>query len=162
MNETIILIIVITLLVIGIAGCILPGIPGLVVTYAGLLVHHFFAEHDYPIWLLVILGLLVVFYIILQYMLPPKITKKFGGSKYAQWGSIVGLLVGLFTSFMGPIGLFLGPFLGAVAGELLFAKEPVNKSLKAGLGAVVGMITTNFVELMFALGVVVVFIQSFF
>lgn len=162
MNETIILIIVITLLIVGVAGCIVPGIPGLVVTYAGLLVHHFFSEHSYPIWLLIIIGILVLFYIVLQYMLPPKITKKFGGSKYAQWGSIVGLIVGIFTSFLGPFGLFLGPFLGAVVGEMIFAKEPLKKSLKAGLGALIGMVTTNFVELMLALGVVAVFIQSFF
>ena len=102
----------------------------------------------------------------LDYFIPAWGTKKFGGSKYGVWGSTIGLVVGLF---MGPWGIIIGPFLGAVVGELIyFNRHPqttlneteqslnnveqkknsnLNRALRAGLGSFIGLLTGTILKL---------------
>jgi len=161
MGTEVLFVIEIILLVVGIAGCIVPGLPGMPLAYGAILIQHFDKnQHNYPGWLLVGLGIIVLLIIVMQYVIPAWTTKKFGASKYAVWGSIVGLVLGLFSSFLGPFGVVIGPFVGAVLGELLFAKKTLSDSMWAGLGAFLGILASSVVELVFTLGIVVVFILS--
>ncbi len=125
------------LLVVGLAGSLLPFLPGTPLILAGALVHALVSDFS-PIGfgrLLVLAGLSALAFV-LDYVAGAVGTKRFGGSAWAVGGALIGAVVGLF---FGPPGLLLGPVLGAVAGELLRSGDPEH-SLKAGFGAAVGLV----------------------
>jgi uncharacterized protein YqgC (DUF456 family) len=70
---------------------------------------------------------------IADYCLPAYMTQRFGGSRSATVGSILGLLAGLFI--FPPAGLIIGPFLGALAGELIHNRTDSAKAFSVALGA---------------------------
>jgi uncharacterized protein YqgC (DUF456 family) len=136
--DVVLIIIGILLLLIGFAGCIIPGVPGPPIAYIGLLIQVFKTENPFTTKFLIIWALIMVGVSLLDYVVPVIGTKKFGGSKRGIWGSIIGLFVGIF--FFPPIGLIIGPFLGAFIGELTGGKE-TESALKAGFGSFIGFIT---------------------
>lgn len=157
--ESAIIILEILLILIGLFGCFLPALPGIPIVFVAILIQHFFYPAvKYPTWALISISILVIFVVILQNLIPIWGTKKFGASKWAIRGSIIGLILGIFTSIFGVIGIFILPFLGAVAGELLIAKKDFKTSLKAGLGAFIGILASSVVEFIFALGLTGIFI----
>ena len=120
----------------GLAGCILPILPGPPLAYAGLLLLHFTERVQFSVTqLLVWLGIVVVIQV-LDYFVPLLGAKYSGSSKWGTRGCLVGTVVGLF--FM-PWGIILGPFLGAVIGELLGGRQ-AGEALKSGLGSVLGFL----------------------
>ena len=151
MDPQFLFIIEIALIIIGLAGCIIPGLPGIPLVFSAILVQHFFRiDISYPTWLMLFLTVIVAGVIILQYLIPIWGTKKFGASKWAVRGSIIGLILGVFTSFLGPLGILIGPFAGAFLAELFFAKKKVNDSLRAGFGAFLGILASSAMELVFS------------
>jgi uncharacterized protein YqgC (DUF456 family) len=86
---------------------------------------------------------------ILDYFVPIWGTKKFGGTKYGVWGSIIGLLVGLlFLPPLGPFGIITilgGPFLGAYIGETMGGSDK-KKSLRAAFGTFIGFLAGTFIK----------------
>jgi hypothetical protein len=127
------------LIVLGILGAVLPGFPGAPFSYIGLLMIHFTEKIQYSTKLLVILFLLVVVVQVLDYVVPAWCTKKFGGSKWGIYGSLIGLVFGMFIP---PYGFIIGPFAGALIGEMLSGRE-TNVALKAGFGSFVGLIAST-------------------
>lgn len=119
----------------GFAGCILPVLPGPPISYAGLLLLHFTERYEFSGRFLVIWGLIVVVVTVLDYMIPVLGAKKYGASKAGVWGSIIGLIIGLFI--LPPFGIILGPFIGAVAGEYMAGKQS-NEAFRAGFGSFMG------------------------
>lgn len=63
---------------------------------------------------------------------------KYGGSKQAMWGAIAGSLAGLF---LGPLGILLGPLLGAFAAETLLVRRPLDEAVRSAFGTLVGLLT---------------------
>jgi hypothetical protein len=129
-------ILVAALLIVGLAGSVLPLLPGTPLIVAAALLHALVTDFS-PIGpgrLLLLAGLAALAYI-LEYVASAVGVKKFGGSVWAIVGAVVGAVVGLF---FGPPGLLIGPVIGAVAGELIKSGE-VEHSLKAGFGALVGI-----------------------
>ena len=126
-------------IVISIIGSIVPGLPGPPIGMIGVILLHITDKVDISLTTLIVCAVPTILVSILDYYLPIYSTKKFGGSKFAVRGSIIGMVVGfLFT----PIGVILGTFLGAVIGELLNGSDMVN-SLKIGsvtfLGTILGL-----------------------
>mgnify|MGYP003526185854 FL=1 len=149
MDDSIINIIAGLLIVLGFIGTILPAIPGAPLALGGLLVFKLFSGDCGFGWEIIILaGVFVIIGAILDYVLPATLTKKFGGSKYGIWGSIIGLIAGLF---LPPIGFIIGPFLGALIFELIFAKKDVNNALKSAFGSFVGFLLTTGYDLILCL-----------
>ena len=101
-------------ILIGIAGCILPVLPGVPLAYVGLLLLHASSYADFSLTFLLLWGAAVVVVQLLDYFIPAWGAKRFGGTKWGIWGSTIGVLVGIF---LGPWGIVLGPFIGAVIGE---------------------------------------------
>lgn len=135
--DYILLIIGITLIIIGIVGCLVPVLPGPPLSYIGLLALHFSRFATFSQSLLIVLAVITIVVTILDYIVPVWGTKKFGGSKYGTRGATIGLIIGLF---FGPFGIILGPFVGAFIGEIIF-KDDVNYALKAGFGSLLGFLT---------------------
>lgn len=130
-------VLVAVLLIVGLAGSLLPLLPGTPLILAAALLHALVTDFR-PIGvgrLLVLAGLTALAYG-LEYVAGAVGVKKFGGSVWAVIGALVGAVIGLF---FGPLGLVVGPVVGAVAGELLKSGDPEH-SLKAGFGALIGMV----------------------
>lgn len=129
--------------VIGLIGAIAPGIPGVTLSYIGLVLVQLSEKVQFSFQFMIIWALIVIVVQLIDYYIPIWGTKRFGGSKLGVWGCIIGMIVGLF---LGPWGIILGPFAGAVAGEMLAGKK-TKPALKAGFGSFVGFLLGNVLEL---------------
>lgn len=123
------------LLVLGLAGCVIPVIPGPVFSYAALLLllPSRFAPSSVAC---ILFGAGCAAVLILDYVVPALGAKRFNCSRWGVIGSIVGTVIGMF---FGPWGLLAGPFLGAVAGEF-FSGRGLSASLRGGFGAFMGFV----------------------
>jgi uncharacterized protein YqgC (DUF456 family) len=128
----------------GIFGCVLPLLPGPPLNYTGLLLLHLTTAFQFSTRFLVIWGIVTVVVYALDYIIPVWGTKKFGGSKRGVWGSMIGLIAGMF--FFPPFGIIIGPFAGAVIGELTAGKDS-KAALKSGFGSFVGFLTGTILKL---------------
>ncbi len=134
----------ILLLLLGIAGAVLPVLPGPPMSYVALLLLHFTSKYQFPTRFLVIWAVVTVVVVLLDYLVPAWGTKKFGGSKRGIWGSILGLIAGLVL--FPPFGIIIGPFLGAVIGELTAGKNS-HEAVKSGFGSFVGFLAGTLLKL---------------
>ena len=124
------------LMLIGIIGCIVPGLPGTPIAYAGLWIAQATDRVDFSWQFLLIWGIVVIVISVLDYVVPAWGTKHYGGTKWGVWGSTIGVFVGLF---FGAMGVILGPLVGAIIGELIAGKE-LHAALKAGWGSFIGIL----------------------
>lgn len=133
----IILIVLSFLLVLGgLAGCVLPVLPGPPLAYIGMLLVHITDKAEFSWTQLVSWLVLVVVLQVLDYITPLLGSKYSGGSEHGNRGCVAGTILGLF--FM-PWGIVLGPFLGAVLGEMLGGRD-WEHALKAGFGTFLGVV----------------------
>ncbi len=130
-------------MLVGIIGCIIPGLPGMPVAYVGLWIAQATERVNFSWQMLLIYGLVVVVLTVLDYIVPAWGTKKYGGSSYGVWGSTIGVFVGLFA---GVWGVIIGPLVGAVIGELISGKA-VGEAFKAGWGSFVGILFSTVLKL---------------
>jgi len=131
-------------MIIGIIGCVLPFIPGPPLNYIGLLLIHFTTKYQFQTDFLILWAIITVLVYGLDIVIPVWGTKKFGGSKRGVWGSVIGLAAGFL--FFPPFGIIIGPFVGAVIGELSAGKNSAA-ALKSGFGAFVGVFTGTVLKL---------------
>jgi hypothetical protein len=128
----------------GIAGVVLPGLPGPPLVYAGLLVAAWsddFARVSWPT--LVPLGLVTAGVSVLDYLAAAAGAQRMKASRLAILGAAAGTLVGLL---FGLPGLLLGPFLGAVAGEW-WSRRDLARAGKVGLAATVALLLATAAKL---------------
>lgn len=142
-------------MLVGLAGCILPMLPGPPLAWLGMLLLHFTDRVDFSVTELVVSALVVIATLVLDYFTPMIGAKKFGGGKYGNRGCVIGTIVGMF--FL-PLGLILGPFLGAVIGELI-AGKPFRAALNAGFGSFVGFLFGTLIKLAVCLYFIIRFIM---
>lgn len=147
------LVIAFVFILIGFIGCIVPGLPGTPIAYAGLWIAQATDRVDFSWQFLLIWGIVVVIISVLDYLVPAWGTKHYGGTKWGVWGSTIGVFVGLF---FGAIGVILGPLVGAIIGELLAGKE-LQAALKAGWGSFVGILFGTILKLI-ACGLMTVYL----
>lgn len=133
--ETILIIVGGICIIVGFIGSFLPVIPGTPVTYCGLLVLQI-ATQPFTIKFLIIWLLIIGAIQILDNVIPAYGTKKFGGSPYGVWGSIIGMLVGLL--FL-PVGIVVGPLAGAFLGELIGGQSS-DQALRSAAGSFLGLL----------------------
>lgn len=147
----------IILLVLGLLGAIIPGLPGPPLSFISLILLQFTSKAPFSENFLVIMGLIMAGVSVLDYVVPIYGTKKFGGSKHGVWGSTIGLIIGIFVLpvlgiVIGPFGLLgiiLGPFIGAYIGEKMAGKDP-DTALKAAIGSFIGFLAGTFMKLAYS------------
>jgi len=135
--DTFLIILGFILIFFGLIGCFAPIIPGPPLSFIALILLQITDKKPFSTDLLLILGIVTFVVTILDYLIPIWGTKKFGGSKQGVWGSTIGLILGLF--FFPPLGIIIGPFIGAFVGELLVGKKS-NIALKSALGSFIGFL----------------------
>jgi uncharacterized protein YqgC (DUF456 family) len=140
----------------GLAGLVLPALPGPALLFAGLLTAAW-AEHFTYVGTvtLVVLAVLAVLAHVLDFIAGSIGAKRYGASGRAVFGAAIGAIVGMF---FGVFGLLLGPFIGAMLGELS-ARSDLASASRAGVGATIGMIVGTAAKV--ALGVTMVGIYLF-
>ena len=142
MLDIILIILGVLCLITGLMGCILPFLPGPPVAYLGLVLLHFTDKVQYTTTQLIVWLLIVLVVQVLDYFTPMLGSKYSGGSRWGNWGCIIGTLIGLL--FL-PWGVIFGPFLGAVIGELLGNKE-FSQALRSGVGSLIGFLLGTFLK----------------
>ncbi len=125
-------IIAVILALIGVAGSVVPVLPGPPIGWVGLLLLSFTDYYDRPEWFLWVWLAIVILVTLADNLLPMVFTKKFGGSRAATWGTFLGMIVGMF---FGPWGMILGPFLGAYLGEMWGNRSEGHVALRVATGA---------------------------
>ncbi|SFS08621.1 hypothetical protein SAMN05216570_2433 [Dyella sp. OK004] len=132
------------LIIAGVAGTILPALPGIPMIFGGIwLVAALDNYERLGLWWLLVIGALGTLGVIVDFVAGAMGAKRVGASKLALWGATLGTIVGMF---FGLIGLILGPFLGALAGELM-AGNSVLRSAHVGIGTWLGLLFGTLVKL---------------
>ena len=124
------------LVFLGIAGCILPILPGPFLSFLGLLLLALLKHFSPPLTptLIIVMAVIAFAVTVGDYLIPLWGARRYGTSKWGIWGSVAGMVVGLFFS---PFGMLLGALIGAMAVEWFVQREK-GKALKAGWGVLVG------------------------
>ena len=156
MDELLIVLCIILHLV-GIAGCVLPIIPGPLVSFVGLWLLTFTSYADFSTTFILIFLAIALIVLAIDFVVPIWGTKRYGGSKEGTWGATIGLVIGAF--FFPPFGIILGPFLGAFIVEIL-RKEEFEKALRAGVGSLVGFLLGTGLKLMASFAMLIYFLRA--
>jgi len=130
--------------IVGVFGSFLPVLPGPSISWIGIVLLYFTDAVPVNYWVLGISLFLTITLTILDYVIPAKGTQKFGGSAYGIWGTNIGLIVGIFAPI--PFGFLIGPFVGALIGELMYDHENHQRALKAATGSLLGFLASSFIK----------------
>jgi uncharacterized protein YqgC (DUF456 family) len=137
MTAALLWVLAILLIVGGLAGLVLPALPGPVLLFAGFVVGAWAEDFRYiGFETLAVLAVLAVLAYVADFIAGSLGASRYGASRRAVIGAAIGAVVGIF---FGPIGVLLGPFAGAVVGELS-AQKTLRDASRAGYGATLGMI----------------------
>mgnify|MGYP001484229252 CR=1 FL=1 len=148
-------ILVIALFAVGMAGAIFPILPGVLAGYGAFFVYGlFFGFGEFGFWFWLLQTSVVAAILVADYIVNAWGVKKFGGSRASVVGSTIGLLAGPFV--IPGVGLLVGPFLGAWIGELI-AGADMRQATRAGIGALVGFLSSTFVKLVLQTIMIVLF-----
>ena len=142
------------LIALGLAGAIVPAVPGIPLIFAGIWliagVDHY---HHLGLWWLIGIAAVGTIGLTIDLLAGALGVKRVGASKQAVSGALVGTVIGLF---FGLPGLFLGSFVGAVLGELV-AGSSVLRSTNVGVSAWLGLIFGTIIKLVSSLMMVALF-----
>jgi uncharacterized protein YqgC (DUF456 family) len=141
-------------LVVGLAGVVLPFLPGLGLIWVAAIFHKLFLPGVLSWWTIALMGLAVLLGAVLEWAAGAAGVKWFGGTKWGMGGAVVGGLIGIF---FGLPGLIIGPLAGAILAEKLFAKRTLKDSSKAGVGVAAGMAVSTLAKIGLAVAMVFAF-----
>jgi uncharacterized protein YqgC (DUF456 family) len=147
------------LVLVGLAGVILPALPGLPLVFAGMLLAAWADDFErIGVVTLVVLGLLTVLSVAADFIATAAGAKRVGAGPAAVWGAALGTLVGIF---FGPLGLLAGPFLGALLGELWHTRA-LRRATHVGLATWVGLLLGIVLKLALAFAMLGLFVLAWF
>jgi uncharacterized protein YqgC (DUF456 family) len=145
------------LVVTGFVGVVAPVLPGAPLVLAGLIVAAWAEDFQHVgVFTLIFLGVLTALTYVVDAIASALGVKRVGASKHAVWGALIGTTVGVF---FGLPGILLGPFVGAVAGELLVTRN-AKQAGRAGVAAWIGFIVGTLGKLALMFTMVGVFIVA--
>ena len=133
--------------IIGIIGSIMPILPGVALSYIGMLCAYFTSASTITTPMLWVWGIVTVAVCVMDYILPAYFSKMFGASKAGMTGATLGVFAGIF---LGPIGIIFGPFAGAVLGEMLNQNRTLGEAIKVGFGSFLSFLVGTGIKLIVA------------
>ncbi|MCK4837752.1 MAG: DUF456 domain-containing protein [Desulfobulbaceae bacterium] len=133
------------IILLGLAGTLLPSLPGTGIILAGAVLHALLTEFS-PLTgqYLLILTLICLGGFGGQYLITAFVSKKMGASRYGIIGACLGMVLGFILPIPG--GIFVGAFLGAIAFEIFFDFKDLQEAMQSGVGALVGTLLSLFFE----------------
>jgi uncharacterized protein YqgC (DUF456 family) len=136
-TELVLFVLAALLVALGVAGLLLPGLPGAPLVFAGLLVAAWAEDFAYVGlgWLALLAAIAALTYAV-DFAATALGAKTFGASPRAVIGAVLGGFAGLF---LGPLGLLLGPFAGALIAEYSLHRN-WEAAQRAGFGATLGLV----------------------
>lgn len=147
------------LVMVGLAGTILPALPGLPLVFAGMLLAAWAGDFDkISVFTIVVLGALTLLSLAIDFWATALGAKRVGASRKAVVGAVLGTFAGIF---FGPLGLFAGPFVGALAGELLHSRA-VGQAARVGFGTWMGILFGIVLKLGLAFAMIGLFALAWF
>jgi len=118
--DTFLIVLAGVFLIAGLIGCFVSKLPGVLLCYLGIIVLHYSSIAEFSVHFFIKWGVAVIVVQGLDYLIPNWGNRKFGGSKIGVWGSLFGMLAGMY---FGPWGIMAGAVIGAFIGELIAGKE---------------------------------------
>lgn len=158
-SQTIYYVLAWVLVLAGVVGTVLPALPGVPLVFAGMALAAW--AGDFQIvgpGMLVLLGLLTVLSIAIDFFAAALGARRVGASRLALIGAVIGTFAGLF---FGPLGLLAGPFVGALAGELIHVRE-LRQATRVGFGTWIGIVLGTVLKLGLAFGMLGLFAFAWF
>jgi uncharacterized protein YqgC (DUF456 family) len=156
--KTVALVLSIILFITGLLGTVLPVLPGAILIYGGMLLYGLLTGFQtLNAQFFILQGLLLILTFFIDFLASAVGTKRFGGSKQAAWGAIIGTLLGFVL--LGPLGIVVGPFLGTVVTELLQRKE-LEKAIHIGFGTLIGILGGTILKLCIELIMIIYFFMQ--
>ena len=153
--EVLLWLLAILLVTVGMAGLVFPALPGAPILFAGLVVAAWAEGFEHvSTGTLVTLGVMALLTYLVDFLAGAFGAKRFGASRRAVIGATLGAIVGIF---FGIPGILLGPFIGAVLGELT-ARSGLKNAGRAGIGATVGLALGAAAKLTLAFAMVGIFV----
>ncbi len=149
--------IAVILVVVGLAGAVLPALPGVPLVFAGLLLAAWAGGfEDVGAVTLTVLGVITLLTVLVDFWASAVGAKRVGASRKALVGAVVGTFAGMF---FGLLGVFAGPFIGAVVGELLHQRRlgGVRQAARVGFGTWVGVVLAVGLKLMAVFAMIGIF-----
>lgn len=138
MVTALIITITVILMLAGLAGCIVPVLPGPLLVLTGALVYAWYTGFTVVSWAVIaLLAGLALLSQLLDYLASMIGAKKFGAGKWGMIGACAGAVIGLFTG--GIFGIIVGPFVGALVLEMVAGKD-FRSSFRIGIGTLVGFL----------------------
>jgi uncharacterized protein YqgC (DUF456 family) len=132
------------LIVAGLVASILPNLPGIPVMFGGMLLAAWVGHFEkIPLWVIVFLAVIATFSIVFDFVAGSVGAKRYGASKTAVWGAFIGTIVGLFFALPG---IILGPFIGAVIGQLA-SGSAIDHAARVGVGTWIGLLIGTAIKL---------------
>ena len=162
--NTVLIILAFICLVGGIAGAVIPGLPGPPISWVGLLLASLTPFVSASTTLLVVTAVIAAIITVLDYVVPSLTTKLRGGSKYGVWGCNIGLILSIFGLPFGPqglLGVIFWPFVGALVGEYINQRE-LEPAVHAAWGAFLGFLTGTILKLVYCITLLVIVIVGLF
>lgn len=147
------------LVLIGLAGIVLPALPGVPLVFAGMLLAAW-ADHftRIGVWTVVAMGVLTLLSVAVDFWAAAMGARRVGASRLAVAGAVVGAVSGLFFGF---VGVFVGPFCGAAIGELLHGRrldpDAVTQASRVGFGTWLGIVLGIALKLTLAVAMLALF-----
>jgi uncharacterized protein len=148
------------LILAGLLGVILPGLPGIPLILGGMVLYAFQTGFQaITTDFLIIMGLLTLTGTVADYLSGIIGAKKFGASRLGIWGAFLGGLVGLFL--IPGWGIIIGPLIGAIAGEMMSGKNK-ESATRVGWGTFLGIMTGTLLKLIIGITMIVLFVKQLF
>lgn len=162
--DTIYYVLAVVMMLVGVAGTVLPALPGLPLVFAGMLLAAWAGDFEQVGgWTLAVLALLTLLSLGIDFMATMLGAKRVGASKPALIGAVIGTFAGLA---FGIIGVFVGPFVGALLGELVWLRrvgtQELGRATKVGLGTWLGIVVGTVLKLGLAFVMIGLFAFAWF
>ena len=150
-------VVTICLLVLGFVGTLVPFLPGHLILFFAAVAHWLMLRRDSGVewWTFVVLGVLLILSQVFEFLSGAAGTRWFGGTRWGAAGALIGGIVGIFFI---PFGLILGPLIGSMFCEFVFAKKEVRSATVSGVGSVLGTVAGMVVKIIVGVLMIVWFL----